>query len=172
MVDVTLADNSKLTATDRHPFWDATTASFTYAIDLHPGDQLREANGGLITITNLVVFDEDVTAYNLTVNGIHTYYAGTTPVLVHNSCGPISMDEAVEQGAAHVGGTGEMIETPRGNFQFLGDEFTNSAGDVQRNIARFDIQNLRPGEVPHLNLEVQYEVTIQVPPVRMAVFVT
>ena len=28
----------------------------------------------------------DATVYNLTVEGVHTYYAGTNPVLVHN-CG-------------------------------------------------------------------------------------
>ena len=87
MVDVILADGSTLTATDHHPFWDATTATFTYADVLHTGDQLREANGSLLTITNVAVFDENVTAYNLTVNDIHTYYAGTSSVLVHNSCG-------------------------------------------------------------------------------------
>jgi hypothetical protein len=65
------------------------------------------------------------------------------------------MDEAVARGAAHVAGRGEMVATPRGNYQFVGDEFTNAAGQTQRNIARFDVQNLRPGEVPHLNLEVQ-----------------
>jgi RHS repeat-associated protein len=69
----------------------------------------------------------------------------------------ISMSEAVARGAAHVGGRGEMFATPRGNYQFIGDEFTNAAGQAQRNIARFDVRNLRPGEVPHLNLEVQIE---------------
>jgi RHS repeat-associated protein len=69
--------------------------------------------------------------------------------------GPISMDEAVARGAAHVGGRGEMVATPRGNYQFIGEAFTNAAGDTQRNIARFDVQNLRAGEVPHLNMEIQ-----------------
>jgi RHS repeat-associated protein len=69
--------------------------------------------------------------------------------------GAISMDEAVARGAAHVGGRGEMVATPKGNYQFIGEEFTNAAGNTQRNIARFDVRNLRPDEVPHLNLEVQ-----------------
>jgi hypothetical protein len=43
----------------------------------------------------------------------------------------------------------------KGNWQFVGEEYTNSSGQLQRNIARFDVSNLRPGEVPHLNLEVQ-----------------
>lgn len=86
MVDVTLADGTTLTATDHHPFWDATTSQFTYAADLHIGDQVREANGQRIAVANVRNNDENVTAYNLTVDGIHTFYAGTTPVLVHNSC--------------------------------------------------------------------------------------
>jgi hypothetical protein len=86
MVDVTLADGTTLTATDHHPFWDATTSQFTYAIDLQVGDQVREANGQLLAVANIRSYDENVTAYNLTVNGIHTYYAGVTPILVHNSC--------------------------------------------------------------------------------------
>ncbi len=86
MVDVILADGSKLTATDHHTFWDATTSSFTFAIDLRPGDRVKGAMGELLAVTSAKASDEFVTAYNLTVGGIHTYYAGTTPVLVHNSC--------------------------------------------------------------------------------------
>jgi RHS repeat-associated protein len=87
MVDVRLADGSRLTATDRHPFWDASTARFTYATDLKVGDQVSTAAGRTVRIAGLRVYSADVTAYNLTVEGIHTYYAGTTPVLVHNGCG-------------------------------------------------------------------------------------
>jgi hypothetical protein len=48
-----------------------------------------------------------------------------------------------------------MVATPRGSYEFIGGEFTNAAGNAQRNIARFDVQILRLGEVPHLNLEVE-----------------
>jgi hypothetical protein len=34
MVDITLVDGSKLTATDNHPIWAATTGKFTDAINL------------------------------------------------------------------------------------------------------------------------------------------
>ncbi len=88
MVDVRLADGSTITATDRHPFWNATTGAFTYAVDLRSGEKVREIGGTLLTIAGTRAYDADVTAYNLTVEGIHTYYVGTTPVLVHNSCGP------------------------------------------------------------------------------------
>jgi RHS repeat-associated protein len=87
MVDLAFADGSNITATDRHPFWDASTDQFTYAINLHAGEQVHEADGHLLTIAKTRTYTAELTAYNLTIDGIHTYYAGTTPVLVHNSCG-------------------------------------------------------------------------------------
>lgn len=87
MVDVRLADGSVISATDHHPFWDATTGEFTYAIDLRPGHRVRQIDGTPLAVAAIRVYDQDLTAYNLTVDGIHTYYAGATPVLVHNSCG-------------------------------------------------------------------------------------
>ena len=87
MVDVQLADGSMITATDRHPFWEATTGEFTYAMDLRRGNLLREIDGRLLAVSATRIYDADVTAFNLTVDEIHTYYAGTTPVLVPNSCG-------------------------------------------------------------------------------------
>jgi hypothetical protein len=87
IVEVTLPDGSQISATDHHPFWDATTHRFTDAIDLHTGDQVLEPDGTRIPITALNTKVEDLTAYNLTITGTHTYYAGTTAILVHNSCG-------------------------------------------------------------------------------------
>jgi hypothetical protein len=93
MVDVTLVDGSKMQATDQHPFWDATTNQFTDAISLKAGETLRTPEGRQVRIASLRVYEQVLTAYNLTVDGVHTYYvvAGDTPVLVHNSgsCGPI-----------------------------------------------------------------------------------
>ena len=86
MVDLTLADGSVLHTTDHHPLWDATTNRFAHAIDLHPGEQLQRADGTLLTLAAVVIRQQNLTAYNLTIAGIHTYYAGTTPLLVHNSC--------------------------------------------------------------------------------------
>jgi len=88
MVAIVLLGGAVLNATSHHPFWDATTRAFTYANALHVGDKLREPSGHLVPITKVRDYRANLTAYNLTVSGIHTYYvfAGTTPVLVHNSC--------------------------------------------------------------------------------------
>ena len=87
MVDVALEDGSLITATDRHPFWDASTGEFTYAIDLEEGELVLALDGSTLRIASVRVHGEDLVAYNLEIEGIHTYYAGQTPVLVHNTCG-------------------------------------------------------------------------------------
>jgi hypothetical protein len=88
MVDVGLADGTVIEATDGHPFWDVTTGAFTDAIDLQPGELVLTLDGRSLQVTAVRAHAEDLTAYNLEIDGIHTYYAGETPVLVHNSCGP------------------------------------------------------------------------------------
>jgi len=90
MALIALLGGGLIHATAHHPIYDASTKTFTYAASLHPGDKLLEPSGSTIKITSVRDYTADLTAYNLNVTGIHTYYAlaGTTPVLVHNSCGP------------------------------------------------------------------------------------
>jgi RHS repeat-associated protein len=88
MVLLTLANGSVLDSTSGHPIWDATAGSFTDANHLRVGDNVEAETGTLLTITALTEYTASLTAYNLQVEQIHTYYAGATPVLVHNSCGP------------------------------------------------------------------------------------
>jgi RHS repeat-associated protein len=93
MVAITLLGGAVLHATDHHPFWDATTHRFTYADALEAGDKLAEPNGRLIAISKTRTYEANLTAYNLSISGIHTYYvlAGHVPVLVHNSCTPTNV---------------------------------------------------------------------------------
>ncbi|WP_322763067.1 polymorphic toxin-type HINT domain-containing protein [Frankia sp. Cr2] len=78
-----------ITATDHHPFWDQAAHDWVTAIDLHPGEVLRTPDGGLVPVVGTRVFHRVQRVFNLTVEGLHTYYveAGTTPVLVHNTNG-------------------------------------------------------------------------------------
>lgn len=89
MAAVVLVTGAAIQATSQHPFWDVTTHRFTYAADLRPGDKLLEPGGQTIAVRAVRHYRADVTAYNLDISGIHTYYvlAGAAPVLVHNSCG-------------------------------------------------------------------------------------
>jgi hypothetical protein len=82
------AATSTLTTTYHHPFYDLTQAAFVDAVDLHPGDQLQTADGATAEVTTVRPYHQTETTYDLTINGLHTYYvlAGTAPVLVHN-CG-------------------------------------------------------------------------------------
>ncbi|MBO0884776.1 MAG: hypothetical protein J2P17_31485, partial [Mycobacterium sp.] len=88
MVAVHLANGATIDATDHHPFWVESKGKWVDAIDLVAGDVLRTADGRTLTVSSVGISEQDLTAYNLTVEGVHTYYvvAGDTPVLVHNAC--------------------------------------------------------------------------------------
>jgi hypothetical protein len=102
MVKISLADGSMLNSTDGHPIWDATTGHFTDASKLRIGHKIQAESGALIPVIRLSAYSADLTAYNLQIDGIHTYYAGSTAVLVHNSCGPLTTAQATQM-AARVG---------------------------------------------------------------------
>jgi hypothetical protein len=76
-----------LTATDQHPFWVPTRNEWVDAADLQKGDGLLTESGETVYVYSV---NEQVvpfqTVYNLTIDGLHTYYvmAGNEPVLVHN----------------------------------------------------------------------------------------
>jgi RHS repeat-associated protein len=97
MVAVRLSDGSTIDATDGHPFWVESRGEWVDAIDLRSGDVVVTANGARLTVASLGISEQDLTAYNLTVEGLHTYYAGGDSVLVHNAgCANIT-----EAGLAH-----------------------------------------------------------------------
>ncbi|MFD7736402.1 polymorphic toxin-type HINT domain-containing protein, partial [Kitasatospora phosalacinea] len=81
-----------LTSTAHHPFWDATDNHWTNAQDIPTGHQLLGSNGEKYTVSaSITKHTTPSTAYNLTIQTLHTYYvlAGETPVLVHNSNQPL-----------------------------------------------------------------------------------
>lgn len=77
-----------ITGTQNHPYWDATTGKFTIASQLKPGDHLQTDDAGAVTVLTVRDYVSSMVTYDLTIDGLHTYYvvAGDTPVLVHN-CG-------------------------------------------------------------------------------------
>ncbi|GAA4457858.1 polymorphic toxin-type HINT domain-containing protein [Phytohabitans houttuyneae] len=85
-------NGARLTTTEDHPFWNETDGQWQRVDALDAGDQLLAPDGRTITVIGLISGSQYVAAaYNLSVDGIHTYYvlAGGTPVLVHN-LGPSS----------------------------------------------------------------------------------
>ncbi|MFI9363125.1 polymorphic toxin-type HINT domain-containing protein [Kitasatospora sp. NPDC053057] len=93
LLDVTVVGDdgqgTDLHTTANHPFWDDTTRTWTPAAELRPGDTLVSADGHLVRIVGTRAVAGARAMHNLTVDQLHTYYvlAGTTPVLVHNTCG-------------------------------------------------------------------------------------
>ena len=92
------------------------------------------------------------TVYNLTVEGDHAYFVGGVQGgnWVHNAYAgtPISMDEAIDQAAAHVGGEEDMKTTGRSvhNFQFRNqfrNMYTEANGDVIVKVGRLDVNSHR-----------------------------
>ena len=85
MVALRLADGTTVNATDHHPFWVANRNEWVDAGNLTAGDEVMGADSGRITIISVGIRVENLRAYNLSVAGLHTYYAGSGSVLVHNS---------------------------------------------------------------------------------------
>ncbi|MGW7612945.1 polymorphic toxin-type HINT domain-containing protein [Streptomyces sp. NPDC054766] len=79
--------------TSNHPFYDATTHTWTPAGNLKPGDHLASIHTRHPTVVSVHSTPGAANRYNLTVQQLHTYYvlAGETPVLVHN-CGPMDLN--------------------------------------------------------------------------------
>ncbi|MFJ2093805.1 Hint domain-containing protein [Streptomyces sp. NPDC087901] len=89
-----------LTVTDNHPFWSRTANRWRNASELRAGEKLTGV-GASPEVAAAVDVQGTRPTYDLTVEGIHTYYvlAGTTPVLVHNNNCPFGMDAASSSGA-------------------------------------------------------------------------
>jgi RHS repeat-associated protein len=110
-VDLTVAGKDgtqhTLTTTEHHPFWVERQQRWVDAGDLKTGQLLRTSAGTYVQIGAVREYRGDAKTYDLTVDGLHTYYvlAGDTSVLVHN-CGDRAHD--TERGAQ---GVREMTET-------------------------------------------------------------
>ncbi|NUT51787.1 MAG: hypothetical protein HOV94_31520 [Saccharothrix sp.] len=75
-------------ATSWHPVWVDSEGRFVDIGDLTAGDRLTSADGTSPTVTEVDRYTHYESVYDLTIEGVHTYYvlARATPVLVHN-CG-------------------------------------------------------------------------------------
>jgi RHS repeat-associated protein len=73
-------------ATSWHPVWVDAQGRFVNIGDLKRGDRLTSADGTLPVVVDVDRYTHFEPVYDLTIDGVHTYYvlARTTPVLVHN----------------------------------------------------------------------------------------
>ncbi|MFI7068590.1 polymorphic toxin-type HINT domain-containing protein, partial [Kribbella sp. NPDC050124] len=140
-----------LTTTEDHPFWNATDSEFQRADQLDAGDQLVTPGRNLVRVKGIRPGTQrGATAYNLTVDDIHTYYvlAGNMPVLVHNNsgCGPYLKDLPKDYDRRTVGildvGNDQlpMISGPGGQsglLKVLPGRIKANAGHVETHAAAF-----------------------------------
>jgi hypothetical protein len=77
-------------ATREHPFY-TRNRGWVKAKDLNSGDKLENEMGLPITIASIRIVDCKANTYNLTVDGVHTFYVvgGGNALLVHNAPVPI-----------------------------------------------------------------------------------
>ncbi|GAA1995739.1 polymorphic toxin-type HINT domain-containing protein [Catenulispora subtropica] len=77
-----------VTGTADHPYYDHTAGAFVDAGRLPAGDRLQTGADTTATVEAVHPHGGPLVTYDLTVEGLHTYFviAGDTPVLVHN-CG-------------------------------------------------------------------------------------
>jgi len=80
-----------ISTTEDHPFWSATHGQFERADELQAGELVLTAAGSVLAVEGIRAGTERTAlAYNLAVEGIHTYHVGHAQVLVHNTCPVVS----------------------------------------------------------------------------------
>ena len=132
---------SKVVATDGHPFFLPKTRTWVEAGDLHPGDRLAPlATAATATVAATKSYQTDAQVYNLTVATAHTYFvvANSVPVLVHNDNGPDwdgDWRKLVESWDPGDRGKDDGYRAPRGN-QAENKQFNDALRKVEQEIGR------------------------------------
>ena len=115
------APTATVTGTAEHLYWDATTHVWTPADRLRAGDLLQTTDGRDVSIIAVRTYTATLTTYNLTVDGLHTYYveAGGTPVLVHNCITVTSVisDDSLLVKAAQKAGSNQRVQQELDSLQ-------------------------------------------------------
>lgn len=98
MVIDLVVDGEVITTTEDHPFWSVTDQQFERADDLAAGERVLAADGRSAEVLELRFGTSRVApAYNLTIEGIHTYHVGDSEILVHNTCDLAGLTHAAER---------------------------------------------------------------------------
>ncbi|MBO2460309.1 RHS repeat-associated core domain-containing protein [Actinomadura violacea] len=128
--DVTIATPNgprAIKGTNNHLYWDATTRAWTRADQLHAGHRLQSGSGATVRILKVRDHNDRAVTYNLTVDGLHTYFvaaAGGSSVLVHNNVG---CDGPLVLG---IGKHSDALAVKVGGHTFNGPEYAEIIGQV------------------------------------------
>ncbi|MFV0459445.1 MAG: polymorphic toxin-type HINT domain-containing protein, partial [Actinomycetales bacterium] len=126
-----VVDGEVISTTEDHPFWSATDQRFERADELVAGEEVLAADCRVVAVSGLELGTVRMAlAYNLSVDGIHTYHVGNAQVLVHNTC---SLPNAAD--AAGVGESRTYIDlTKGGSIRNVGtDAMHTEFADTLRN---------------------------------------
>ncbi|MEU6380316.1 DddA-like double-stranded DNA deaminase toxin [Streptomyces sp. NPDC046909] len=141
--------SNKITATAEHPFWVPSTGEWIDAGDLKPGTVLLTADGTTAKIKENRAYKDHVRTYNLTVAEQHTYYVlvGSTPILVHNTCDPKFVSDALRAISGKRITTGQIFG---GDGKQIADEITSGSDDLAKSAQGYlegspSIRNLPKG---------------------------
>ena len=84
-----MINSEEIITTVDHPFY-VKDQGFIKAGELIVGDELLDVNGNVLLVENFDVelTEKPVKVYNFQVEDFHTYFVGTSQIMVHNSdCG-------------------------------------------------------------------------------------
>ena len=83
-----VTNTEEIIATNEHPFW-VVDKGWVSASDLFVGDELYSESENCIYVVDVYteILSEPVSVYNFEVEDWHTYFVGTSNILVHNKCG-------------------------------------------------------------------------------------
>jgi RHS repeat-associated protein len=141
-----------ITGTQNHPYFDLTTHQFVNASDLKSGDRLQTTAGGYgVTVLNVRNYFSSMVTYDLTIDGLHTYYvvAGDTPVLVHNTdaCGTTMSsaigDDSLLMKAAEKAGKNQSVQREMDNLFAQLSEGNMNPGIGTKSLAGTDVSYAR-----------------------------
>jgi hypothetical protein len=84
VVRITLANGTRIRATDVHPVWSVDREDWVPAGKLEPGEQV-DTLAGPVAVASVEPLDRHPAVYNLEVHGEHVYRIAVDGVLVHNA---------------------------------------------------------------------------------------
>ena len=133
---------------------------FVPADELQLGDKVRLSNDNTAEITGLTTSKNGQVAYNLSVENDHTYFVGSSEILVHNNCRVRGLNTpkfntgemrqlAKALGLEKAGKSGELdiYRNPNGSPAYLVPSTTSHKGDVFKGFDTLkEAENAKPGK--------------------------
>lgn len=135
LVDVGVEGGS-VTATGQHPFWVDDEGRWVDAADLVVGDDLEGVGGEGREVGSVAGRVAVARVHNLTIEGVHTFYvfAGSTPLLVHNS------NPCTPRGA---GGAADAASGARLSARLAADEIASGHAYTKHVVQRGEFPGIR-----------------------------